>query len=274
MNNINKKKTSSNKEEKNCPPYLIIHDGEYSTIAFLSPEVCAEYNNSNGNGNNIPPNKSLISITHYTVSTIYQCCTTTSSSTATTTTTNSNNNNNTTHLQIIKNLSTNPRTIPKPYSQQIQNQIQNPKLYTCLYIQSSIIVIGAENQGLINNPIDVHCSVLLRRCLIAHEMQNGRGSSDREVGQGGGGGNANEEDLEEKEEKEEHSHNVLITRLEAVHLHYQDLAEKKFHDEQHELNQLHHHPVQQQQEQQQQQQGRGGGLLARDSPSSPTTSPI
>ena len=267
--NNKKKKTSSNNEENNCPPYLIIHDGEYSTIAFLSPEVCAEYNNNNGNGNNIPPNKSLISITHYTVSTIYQCCTSSSSSTETTTTNSStNNNNNTTHLQIIKNLQTNPRTIPKPYSQQIQNQIQNPKLYTCLYIQSSIIIIGAENQGLINNPIDVHCSVLLRRCLIAHEMQNGSVGSGTSTEEGGG--NANEEDLEEKEEREEHSHNVLITRLEAVHLHYQDLAEKKFHDEQHELNQLQHNPVQQQQEQ----QGRGSGLAAPDSPSSPTTSSL
>jgi len=268
--NNNKKKASSSNKEENCPPYLIIHDGEYSTIAFLSPEVCAEYTNNNGK---IPPNKSLISITHYTVSTIYQCCSTSFSSTETTTTNNSNNNNNnnnnTTHLQIIQNLQTNQRTIPQPYTSQIQNQIQNPKLYTCLYIQSSIIVIGAENQGLINNPIDVHCSVLLRRCLIAHEMQNGRiGSTgdDRQVGQGEGGGNANEEDLEEREEKEEHSHNVLITRLEAVHLHYQDLAEKKFHDEQHELNQL--HPVQQQQQQDL------GGLTAPESPSSPTTSSL
>jgi len=275
-NNNKKKASSNNKEESNCPPYLIIHDGEYSTIAFLSPEVCAEY--TNNNNSNIPPNKSLISITHYTVSTIYQCCTTSSSSTIATTNNNNNNsnsNNNTTHLQIIKNLQTNPRTIPQPYTTQIQNQIQNPKLYTCLYIQSSIIIIGAENQGLINNPIDVHCSVLLRRCLIAHEMQNGRigsgtGSSDDNVGMDRQeeGGNENEE----REKREEHSHNVLITRLEAVHLHYQDLAEKKFHDEQHELNQLQlHHPVQQEQQQQQQQLG---GLTAPNSPSSPTTSSL
>ena len=36
-----------------------------------------------------------------------------------------NNNNNMTHLQIIKHLTTNPRTIPQPYTQQIQNQIPN-----------------------------------------------------------------------------------------------------------------------------------------------------
>ena len=61
-----------------CPPYLIIHDGQYSAITFLSPKTIAameemEDGSTTANNMNIPPNKSLISITHYTVSTIYQC---------------------------------------------------------------------------------------------------------------------------------------------------------------------------------------------------------
>ena len=205
---------NNNNRSSSCPPYLIIHDGQYSAITFLSRETISAQRR-------IPPNKSLISISNYTVSTILEC---------------TSFKNKTYQNQIINSLSNSSLLPPQHYSQ-LKYQVSNTNLYLCLYVQSPITIIGAENQGLIGNPLDVHCSIWLRRVLIAHDAQHGSGG-------GGGRGNNNNNECDNGERgKDDNSYNVLMTRLEAVHCYYQDLARRKLNAQQ--IDQQHHHQQQQ-----------------------------
>ncbi|KAL3760228.1 hypothetical protein ACHAWU_001738 [Discostella pseudostelligera] len=215
-----------------CLPYLVIHDGQYAAIAFLSPETLQELSSSP----TIISNRSLVSITHYTVSTILQCCQknqtqqqqqkkkqqskkkmtkTTSFDFDThsgilnhlyfTATNNINNTNNHHHHPHEPNGYT---LIPPTIQTQLPHQIPNNELYLCLYIQGTITMIGAENQGLIGFPKDVHCSIPLRRVLREHEeMYESFWNED-------GNGTL--------------SHFMLIDKLKAVHGYYRMLDQKKY----------------------------------------------
>ena len=96
-NNINDRRSSNNANsststrEQSLPPHIVISDGEYCCIAFLSPETCVallsvqpfSYNYCNPCGS-LPSKRSIIGISQYTVSTILQCCHHSQSATTTT----------------------------------------------------------------------------------------------------------------------------------------------------------------------------------------------
>ena len=193
-----------------CPPYLIIHDGQYSTIAFLSEEA---YNSTvlrqhvrRGAKQQHIPKKSLISISQYTISTI-KCCTQL---------TNSNNGSNSRGgavfgLQLLR------PDMPQPHLSQIQSTL-NTNLLLCLYVLGPITLIGAENQGLIGNTINVNCSVKVRRVLQSHMAQFDKvhtAHNDACVNR------------EEEDEEEDYQHWTMVQRLEACHCYYQLLKEKR-----------------------------------------------
>jgi len=177
-------------DDDSSPPYLILNDGQHSAIAFLSPLTLAGISNNNNHycnkkkgssrmNNNILPNKSLITLSDFTLSTIFQCT----------------DSNSKTHDSIIRNLCRHtPRTMLT--HEHIFNQL-NPQLFMCLYLQGPIHLMGAENQGTINNPLDVHCSVQLRQMLMDVERQYSGG---------------------------EGPYLVFIRRLEACHHHYRMMA--------------------------------------------------
>lgn len=170
-----------------CPPYLIVHDGRHSAVAFLSEETVEgllDENDGNGVLFEIPPNKSLIGIADYTFATILKCT----------------DLNFEMHEKIMVDLSETTSLLPPEERAQISRQIGNPKLFMCLYLQGPITMIGAENQGLIGTPTDVHCSAPLRQALMDHERRN--------PGQGGA-------------DVQGWSHFVFNRRLEACHCHYQ-----------------------------------------------------
>ncbi len=214
-----------------CPPYLVIHDGQYAAIAFLSPETLQELSSSP----TIISNRSLVSITNYTVSTILQCCQKQGRQQQKKkqprgqgqqqqakkltfdfdthsgilnhlyfTATNINNTNNHHHPHEPNGYTLIPPTIQT----QLPHQIPNNELYLCLYIQGTITMIGAENQGLIGFPKDVHCSIPLRRVLREHEEMY------ESFWNGDGNGTL--------------SHFMLIDKLEAVHGYYRMLDQKKY----------------------------------------------
>jgi len=246
-----------------CPPYIILHDGKYSTVAFLSREAMESvgldttlfgldriknHDNSGAAGEESSPiktrtrrgrakktlghkadesdagdisdassvtstmssraersarrakqplsstainsnkvtlrDKSLVSITHYTVSTVLQCC----------------SSSNIHHNRVLNSLD-----IPSNIQKQLHNQLHS-HLFLCLYLQGPITIIGGENQGLIGNSVDVHCSVRLRQLLRDHD--------DGGVG-------------DERGERGGRSHETLLEKLEACHLFYQNAMKKK-----------------------------------------------
>lgn len=176
---------------ESCPPFVLLHDGRYSTVAFLSEKAMASVgmmisnttmDKTGGNCikkrptrnkaglaydsdhsstmstmhnraeraarraarndyNIILRNKSLVCITHYTISTIQQCCTSQ-------------------HRTAVLN----SLDIPSNMQQQVHSQL-NLDLLMCVYLQGPITVIGGENQGLIGNSVDVHCSVRVKQAL-------------------------------------------------------------------------------------------------------------
>ena len=198
-----------------CPPYLILHDGQYSTIAFLSEEA---YNSSMmrqdvaSRGTKQPkaiPRKSLISISQYTISTI-KCC--------------AQHNNKDQHqqpkndhnedilpLQLVR------PDMPRAHLSQVQMSL-NTNLLLSLYLLGPITLIGAENQGLIGNTINVNCSIKVRRVLISHMAQFDRVHKEHtDVCV----------NIEEEEEEEDYQHWTMVQRLEACHCYYQLLKERQ-----------------------------------------------
>jgi len=211
-----------------CPPYVLLHDGRYSAVAFLSDKAMASIGmiisnttmdnrgenavkrrrkrNKTGlaydsdhsstmstmhnraeraarraalNGYNITlRNKSLVCITHYTISTIKQCC-------------------SSQHRTAVLN----SLDIPSNMQQQLQSQL-NLGLFMCVYLQGPITVIGGENQGLIGNSVDVHCSVRVRQAL-------------------------KDLDAIAKDENGCDSYSKLMQTLEACHCFYMERAQRK-----------------------------------------------
>ena len=160
-----------------CPPYVILHDGQYSTVAFLS-EVAQRSIGMNGQEEKSKSKKHpkqgsrrhssrditlkkkcLASVNQYTVSTVWGC--------------------------VYPGELQCPQRVYRQQQQQQQARKHTEKvlgsldipqnlhahllplrhLFLCLYITGTITVIGAENQGLIGETVDVHCSVGVRREL-------------------------------------------------------------------------------------------------------------
>jgi hypothetical protein len=313
-NNINDSNNSiaASIGEQSLPPHIVISDGEYCCIAFLSPETCVAllsvqpFSYSYCDPCSLPSKRSIIGISQYTVSTILQCChnqrydddimspLAAAAAAAVQTTHNNNNNHNTTarressllsidksrsrdsdmtvplpidlqiemnstiqrqieadmHYQIISQLlfpdipiihygtgrnstdyaaaaaaiSANERARRPPYQlippeiqQQLYTQIPNIQLYLCLYIQGTITFVGGENGGVIGDPMDVHCSVTLRRGLMHHLHLYGPSSSHHR------NNNNNKYNILGKEDEGCYSHTMLIQRLEACHNYYYSL---------------------------------------------------
>ena len=193
-----------------CPPYLIIHDGQYSTIAFLSEET---YKSSmmpgcNGNGTGKQPKqiprKSLISISQFTISTI-KCCARHGEQRNEHMTNNRNEfNEDTLPLELVR------PDMPSAYLSQVQAAI-NTNLLLCLYLLGPITLIGGENQGLIGNTMNINCSNNVRRVLLSHMAQFDKVRS--EVSANG--------------EEEDYQHQTMVQRLEACHCYYQLLKERQ-----------------------------------------------
>ncbi|KAL3782682.1 hypothetical protein ACHAW5_001363 [Stephanodiscus triporus] len=318
------------------PPHLVVHDGEYSAIAFLSPEACAALMMRDVDGGTsalaMPPRRSLIGVSRYTVSTVLRCCTRPPAAAATAAAATpptpppppslpssadrgvdgegggeggggeggeeeeEDDLDKTlplpedaqaeiddaarrreiragleSHHRILSSLlftdvpdhrrssrrsssrrssaaaaaPSHPARRPPPASssssvarphhrqliptelqRQLLMQVPDSRLCMCLYLQGPIANVGAENGGMIGDPVDVHCSVKLRRALMAHVRLYGGGGVD--------GGDDDDFDgrrddgrpvpgrgeEEEEEEEEGYSHSVLIRRLEAVHCYY------------------------------------------------------
>ena len=294
--------TNSTASAQSLPPHLVISDGEYCCIAFLSPETCVAYHNEqiikNGQRGpcHLPSRRSIVGISQYTVSTILQCCRQSAQSSqcndddinsplaaaVAQTTHNSNNCSSARresssssmdksrsrdsditvplpidlqvemnsaiqrqyeadmHYQIMSQLlftdipihynatgpynrnyaaapapaiSANQRAggrsyqvIPPEIQRQLRTQIPDIQLYLCLFIQGPITFVGAENGGLIGDPIDVHCSVTLRRGLMHHLHLYGSSRSRN--------------NNDNSHYGEGYSHTMLIQRLEACHNYY------------------------------------------------------
>ena len=203
-----------------CPPYLILHDGQYSTIAFLSEEA---YNSSMMRGARRPrsiPKKSLISISQYTISTI-KCCTQQHSDQQQHhhhQQSNNNNNNNENNADDMLTLQLVRPDMPQPHLSQIQSSL-NTNLLLCLYLLGPITLIGAENQGLIGNTINVNCSIKVRRVLLSHMAQFERVHDPHVSGVC--------VNTEREEEEEDYQHWTMVQRLEACHCYYQLLKERQ-----------------------------------------------
>lgn len=197
-----------------CPPYLVLHDGQYSTIAFLSEEAydssmmrqdAASGRRGGAKQQKQIPKNSLISVSQYTISTI-KCCTTQQELER------SNNYNRNNHqeedmliLQLLR------PDMPQPHLSQIRSTL-NTNLLLCLYILGPITFIGAENQGLIGNAINVNCSIKVRRVLQFHMAQFEKVRDDH---------------TNEEEEEDDYQHWTMVQRLEACHCYYQFLKEKQ-----------------------------------------------
>ncbi|KAL7437459.1 hypothetical protein ACHAXM_005913 [Skeletonema potamos] len=203
-----------------CPPYLILHDGQYSTIAFLSEEA---YNSSMMRQNNAAaasvmrggakqrprqiPRKSLITISQYTIATIKRCIRPKDQQQQQSNNTNKNNADMLT-LQLVR------PDMPFEHLLQIQSTL-NTNLLLCLYLLGPITLIGAENQGLIGNTNNVNCSIKVRRVLLSHMAQFQK---------------VHEQHTDacvnpEEEEVEDYQHWTMVQRLEACHCYYQLLKE-------------------------------------------------
>jgi len=196
-----------------CPPYLILHDGQYSTIAFLSEEA---YNSSmmrqdgatRGTKQPKPiPRKSLISISQYTISTI-KCCAQRKEQQMEST---NRFNEDVLPLQLVR------PEMPGDHLSQVQTSI-NTNLLLCLYLLGPITFIGAENQGLIGETINVNCSIKVRRVLMSHMAQFNREHKEHT--------NACV-NVQDEEEEEDYQHWRMVQRLEACHVYYQVLNAKK-----------------------------------------------
>ena len=214
---VQRQQQQSNGKHNNdrCPPYLILHDGQYSTIAFLSEEA---YHSSmmrqdaSVRGTKQPkaiPRKSLISISQFTISTI-KCCAQQQHNEHQHQSTN-NANEDILPLQLVR------PDMPRDHLTQVKMSI-NTNLLLCLYLLGPITFIGAENQGLIGDAINVNCSIKVRRVLISHMAQFERVHKEHTnvcV------------NTEEEEEEEDYQHWTMVQRLEACHCYYQLLKERQ-----------------------------------------------
>ena len=184
-----------NRVMNGCPPYVLLHDGQYSTVAFLS-EVAQRSIGMNVERNeksdlrNRPKQrlyrysdreirlkkKCLASLNQYTVSTVWGC--------------------------VYSGEMRYPQQVHRQQQQQqAQKHMENvlstldipqnlhahllplQHLFLCLYITGTITVIGAENQGLIGESVDAHCSVGVRRELRGFNHRDDDGQ-DGSVGYG------------------------------------------------------------------------------------------
>ncbi|KAL7473749.1 hypothetical protein ACHAXS_014495 [Conticribra weissflogii] len=215
--------------DSQCPPYLIIHDGQYSALAFLSPETMSglgfqnqgdsksdysgeKTSESSRIGINVetgPPRnpelpvpRSLIYVSNFTVATVRRCLMPD------------------TCRDQMEDLSKKQRDLLSRKLRHFSPDIdKNGHSYLsvhvnqllCLYIMGNVVKEGAENQGFIGNSDDVHRSVRLRRALIDHErwIEEKYSLSDDVI-----------KSLE-KDRKEEISHTALLAKVERCHRYYQ-----------------------------------------------------
>lgn len=228
VNGSNERSMNAEDLDSQCPPYLIIHDGQYSAIAFLSPETMMglgshneDYSVKDSSGKNpiessgvgasaitrsggrleLPVPRSLIYVSNFTVATARRCLLPGTSS------------------DHIKDLSKKQQDdvsrqlrhfLPEINKNGNTYQSTNSNQLLCLYIMGKVVKEGAENQGFIGNSDDIHNSVRLRRALIDHERW-----------------------IEEKysatyalnsvckDEMEEISHTALLAKMERCHRYYQ-----------------------------------------------------
>ena len=217
--------TSINNNLHYCPPYVILHDGQFSTVAFLSQEAqrsigmnVAAISNSDTKSSGYESDNSaasrrslrvmmqrsrkislkeqqqkitlkdkcLASINQYTVSTVRQCCSSPSST-------------HKKHSDVMISTVLSSLDIPISMHHQLA-PLQH--VFMCLYVTGTITVIGAENQGLIGESKDVHTSPKVRQVLRDYLRQDC--SSVATIA------------------RKEYQYECFMRQLEMVHLYYQN----------------------------------------------------
>jgi hypothetical protein len=218
-------------DANNCPPYVILHDGEFSTVAFLSTEAMRSI------GMNVNDNAGAQKLSTAATNQGYESGSSASSLRAERASRRAQRNNNTakksSNIQIQRRLAAqritlrgkclasinhytistisqclsynshhitsvlNSLDIPHDHHKQLSPLKQ---FMMCIYVTGSITVIGGENGGLIGESYDVHCSVKVRRAL---------------------------RDFVGQCDDDDDAYNRLVERLEEVHLYYQNEARDK-----------------------------------------------
>jgi hypothetical protein len=210
-----------------CPPFVILHDGEYSTVAFLSSDAMRSIGMNADDHNEARKTSAAATKGHEPESPA-------SSLRAERASRRSQRNNATNSNSRLERIlaaqritlrgkclaSINHYTI-STISQCLSNNCQHitsvlnsldiphhhhkqlsplKQFMMCIYVTGSITVIGGENGGVIGESNDVHCSVKVRRAL--HDFV---GQSDDDVD----------------------GYAKLLKQLEEVHLHFQNEAWNK-----------------------------------------------
>ena len=214
-----------------CPPYVILHDGQFSTVAFLSQEAqrsigmnVVTINNNNidtkssgyESDNSAASRRSLrvmmqrsrkISLKEQQqkITLKDKCLASINQYTVSTIRQCCCCPSSTTHKKhsdVITSMVLNSLDIPISMHHQLA-PLQH--VFMCLYVTGTITVIGAENQGLIGESKDVHTSQKVRQVLRDCLRQDSN-------------------DTVATTARKEHQYEYFMRQLETVHLYYQNKA--------------------------------------------------